>query len=199
MIGCMKCKQMGRRGYKIPNILWTSSMEGPFPCKSRGRWRNSCMFAKQADDVQDFCCSFSPSISRKMNAAMAVGRLGPRLWCRRRLGAELCTVLCKRLSEIRSYSRNLFDNIAVARGRACVDRQANEHEQVANERQVNGAKERTWGKEMRQDRKPLPASAFRDIFPRPLPTNQPTIRCPATILSPSLFSLFPPPVSFRRK
>ena len=52
---------------------------------------------------------------------------------------------------------------------------------------------RTWGKEMRQDRKPLPASAFRDIFPRPLPSNQPSAIPLPTILSPSslLFSSLP--------
>ena len=41
---------------------------------------------------------------------------------------------------------------------------------------------RTWGKEMRRDRKPYlplpprPTFAFRDIFPRPLPSNHPLSR-----------------------
>ena len=122
----------GEEGVQDPKYIVDVIDGGSLPVQ-KPRTMAQLHHVRQADDVQDFCCSFSPSISRKMNAAMAVGRLGPRLWCRRRLGAEeLCTVLCKRLSEIRSYSRNLFDNIAVARGRACVDRQANEHEQVAN-------------------------------------------------------------------
>ena len=68
------------------------------------------MFAKLTTRRTDFCCSFSPSISQKMNAAaMAVvsALVPPPLQC---------TFLRNRLSEFHSLPRNLFLNILLSQG-----------------------------------------------------------------------------------